>query len=104
MEIFPFMKLRLGGNGFKRNTEFRSKIKWPQRNFSIELAEFDYSAVGTANGFALGAFDGVTQHATRPKEKRHGVEIPAELLLTEFRNLFCECMQTQQLLDVKGLC
>ena len=48
-------------------------------------------------------FDRIAKDPAGPEQKRHRIEIAAQLLLTEFGNLLGERMQMQQLLDLVEL-
>ena len=90
VQILPFVELHLRGDGFEREAEFGPKVEGADGDTAIEVLQFGGSAIGPADGFPLGAFDGVAQDAAGAEEEGHGIEVPAELLLAGFGHVFGE--------------
>ena len=78
MQVFPLVELHLSGDGLEGDGEFGAEIEGAEGDLAVEVAEFGEGPLGAADGFALGAFDGVAEDAAGTEEKGQGVEVGRE--------------------------
>jgi len=102
VDILPFIELNLSGDGFDGKAEFRAEIKRAESDVTKEFTEFGDVAIGVGDGFALTAFNGVTEDAAGAEEHGRSVEIDAQLLLAMVGDVFGKGVQLQKLLDIES--